>query len=108
MEVFEFPLVNGWALKEVQKYGKKGGSKHIKKKVILILEQCFLAGNVDKSQRMNAQEMLDFLNLKVREKEIESSDLPKLTTIQGWITRYSAQLRERSVQATVDIESQST
>jgi hypothetical protein len=93
LEVFEFPLVSGWALKEVQKYGKKGGSKHIKKKVILILEQCFLAGNVDKSQRMNAQ---------------ESSDLPKLTTIQGWITRYSAQLRERSVQATVDIESQST
>jgi hypothetical protein len=27
----EFPLSSGWATKEVQKYGKKGGRKCIKK-----------------------------------------------------------------------------
>lgn len=53
---------------------------------------------------MDAQEMLDFLNLKVVEGEIESSDLPKLTTIQGWINRYSAQLRERNARAMISVE----
>ena len=67
------------------------------KKIVLILEQCFLAGNVDKSYRMNAQDMLNVLESKVGE-EIKSSDLPKLQTIQGWITKYSAQLCEKNAQ----------
>ena len=67
------------------------------KKIVLILEQCFLAGNVDKSYQMNAQDMLNVLESKVGE-EIKSSDLPKLQTIQGWITKYSAQLHEKNAQ----------
>jgi hypothetical protein len=106
VEVSKFPLTGGWALKEVQKYGKKGGGKRMKKKIVYILEQCFLAGNIDKSCRMSAQEMLDYLKLKMEEGEIESSDLPKLSTIQGWITRFTAQLREKSAQATIGVESQ--
>ena len=35
---------------------------------------------------MNSQEMLDVLKSKVEEGVIESSDLPRLPTIQGWIT----------------------
>lgn len=76
----------------------------MKKKIILTLEQCFLTGNIDKSYRMNAQDMLDVLKLKVEEGEIEISDLPKLSTIQGWITRYTAQLREKGAQTTLEVE----
>jgi len=94
----EFPLTSGWATKEVQKYGKKGGGKRIKKKISAILEECFLVGNVDKSHRMTAQDMRDLLTLKAQEGEIENLDIPKVTTIQGWITRYAAQLREKSAQ----------
>jgi hypothetical protein len=94
----EFPLACGWATKEAQKYGKKGGGKRIKKKISAILEECFLVGNVDKSHRMTAQDMWDLLTLKAQEGEIESVDIPKVTTIQGWITRYAAQLREKSAQ----------
>ena len=54
-----------------------------------------MAENVDKSYRMTAQDMW---NLKVQEEEIESLDIPKVTTIQGWITRYAAQLHEKSAQ----------
>ena len=94
----EFPLSSGWATKEVQKYGKKGSGKRIKKRILAILEECFLAGNVDKSYRMTAQDMWNLLTLKAQEGEIESSEIPKVTTIQGWITRYAAQLREKSAQ----------
>ena len=62
MNVTEFPLASGWATKEVQKYGKKGGGKRIKKRICAILEECFLVGNVDKSHRMTAQDMWNFLN----------------------------------------------
>jgi len=48
----EFPLSSGWATKEVQKYGEKGSGKRIKKRILAILEEYFLAGNVDKSYRM--------------------------------------------------------
>ena len=99
MDVSEFPLSSDWATKEVQKYGKKGGGKRIKKKILAILEECFLAGNIDKSHRMTAQDMWDFLTSKAQEGEIESLDVPKVITIQGWITRYAAQLREKSAQA---------
>ncbi len=95
LDIAKFPLSSGWATKEVQKYGKKGGEKHIKKRISAILEECFLAENVDKSYRMTAQDMW---NLKAQEEEIESLDIPKVTTIQGWITRYAAQLREKSAQ----------
>ena len=98
MNATEFPLTSGWATKEVQKYGKKGGGKRIKKKISAILEECFLVGNVDKSHRMTAQDMRDLLTLKAQEGEIENLDIPKVTTIQGWIMRYAAQLREKSAQ----------
>ena len=98
MNATEFPITSGWATKEVQKYGKKGGGKRIKKKISAILEECFLVGNVDKSHRMTAQDMRDLLTLKAQEGEIENLDIPKVTTIQGWITRYAAQLREKSAQ----------
>ncbi|CAB4474138.1 unnamed protein product [Rhizophagus irregularis] len=101
-DITEFPLSSGWATKEVQKYGKKGGGKRIKKSISAILEECFLAGNVDKSYRMTAQDMWNLLTLKAQEGEIESSDIPKVTTIQGWITRYAAQLREKSAQTVLE------
>ncbi len=65
MDATEFPLTGGWATKEVQKYGKKGSGKRIKKKISAILEEYFLVGNVDKSHRMNAQDMWDLLTLKI-------------------------------------------
>ncbi|RIA95636.1 hypothetical protein C1645_733919 [Glomus cerebriforme] len=94
----EFPLPSGWVTKEVQKYGKKGSEKRIKKRILAILEECFLAGNVDKNYRITAQDMWNLLTLKAQEKEIESSEIPKVMTIQDWITRYAAQLHEKSAQ----------
>jgi len=43
----EFPLKPGWALKENQKMGNKGGGKRISKKVIQYLQAYFHAGNLN-------------------------------------------------------------
>ena len=98
LDMTEFPLSSGWATKKVQKYGKKGSGKRINKRILAILEECFLAGNVDKSYRMTAQDMWNLLTLKAQGGEIESSEIPKVMTIQGWIIHYAAQLREKSAQ----------
>ncbi|RHZ61419.1 hypothetical protein Glove_347g11 [Diversispora epigaea] len=50
-------LICGWALKSMQKYGKKGGGKHISKKVWNLLQEYFLEGNIDKSERHTAESM---------------------------------------------------
>ena len=47
---------------------------------------------------MTAQDMWNLLTLRAQKGEIESLDIPKVMTIQGWITRYAAQLREKSAQ----------
>ena len=40
--------------------------------------------------------MWNLLTLKAQEKEIESSEIPKIMTIQSWITCYAAQLHEKN------------
>ena len=91
----EFPLESGWALKSKQKYGKKGGGKRISKRVWKLLEEYFLEGDVDKSKRLTATTMLESLRKKVEEGELDEEEIPKLQTIQGWISRYSAQHRQK-------------
>ena len=60
-------MPSGWALKENQKYGKKGGGKRISKSVVVILQSLFLSGNADKSHRCSAKDMLKVLNEKAQE-----------------------------------------
>jgi len=66
------------------------------------LKECFLAENVDKSYWMIAQDIWNLLTLKVQEEEIESLDIPKVTTIQDWIMLYAAQLHEKSAQIALE------
>jgi len=63
----EFALSSGWALKEKQKFGKKGGGKRISKNVISYLEAYFLAGDINKSEKYTAQEMHNELKELVEE-----------------------------------------
>ncbi|RGB38604.1 hypothetical protein C1646_805969 [Rhizophagus diaphanus] len=81
--IYDFPLVSRWELKSKQKYGKKGGEKSIPK-------------------RMYA---LENLKSKVEEGELEDDKIPKLQTIQGWISRYSAQHRQKMAEMSVEASS---
>ena len=92
-----FSLSSGWALKENQKFGKKGGGKRISKHVVPYLEAYFLAGDVDKSERYTAQEMYNELKELVEKGILEKEAIPKVSTIGNWITRYAQ--AHRKVQA---------
>lgn len=90
----DFSLPSGWALKERQKFGKKGEGKRISKYVIPYLEAYFLAGDVDKSEKYTAQEMYNELKELVEEGILEAEEIPKVSTIGNWITRYAQELHK--------------
>ena len=86
----EFPLKSGWALKEYQKMGNKGGGKRISKKVIQYLQGYFHAGNLNPKDWYTAGKMHENLKELANEKEISVDEIPEVKTIKGWIGRYSA------------------
>jgi hypothetical protein len=101
----DFALSSGWALKENQKFGKKGGGKRISKNVISYLEAYFLAGDINKSEKYTAQEMHNELKGLVEEGVLEEEEIPKVSTISNWIARYAQahrKLRAQQALALVD------
>jgi hypothetical protein len=78
-------------LKENQEFGKKGGGKHMPDKVVELLKIFFHTGDVHKSERYTPKEMLEELKKNVEIGELEITDVPRLSTIENWISRYSRQ-----------------
>ena len=62
------------------------------------LEGFFLAGNVNKTDRMSAKDMVIQLKQLAEEGEIQESEVPEIKTVEGWITRYSASLHKKSAE----------
>nr|CAG8517254.1 7859_t:CDS:2 [Entrophospora candida] len=89
-----FELKKGWALKGNQKYGKRGGGKRMTKRVKSYLEGYFLAGNINKSDRMAADEMVSELQVLAQEGEIPIEEVPGKTTVANWIKHYAAGLKQ--------------
>ncbi|RIB27357.1 hypothetical protein C2G38_2137871 [Gigaspora rosea] len=81
---------SGWALKENQMYGKKGGGKRMTETVKEILKSFFHAGDEDKSERYTAKDMLQDLQQREQMGELETEEIPQLKTIENWISRYSS------------------
>ncbi|RGB36245.1 hypothetical protein C1646_697650, partial [Rhizophagus diaphanus] len=94
----DFALSSGWALKEHQKFGKKGGGKRISKNVIPYLEAYFLARDINKSKKYTAQEMHNELKGLVKEGVLEEEEILKISTISNWIARYAQTHRKLKAQ----------
>ncbi|RIB28493.1 hypothetical protein C2G38_2157852 [Gigaspora rosea] len=86
----------GWALKENQAYGVRGGRKRMSENVKGLLERFFLNGNLNVRDRMIVQEMHDELYKFVESGEINEEDIPKVSTIKGWIATYSRALKRNT------------
>ncbi|RHZ56311.1 hypothetical protein Glove_402g101 [Diversispora epigaea] len=80
----------------MQKYSKKGGGKRILKKVWNLLQEYFLEGNIDKSERHTAESMFFQLKQCAENGIIDKEEIPKLETIRNWISRYASQYRQEA------------
>lgn len=93
---FQFPM--GWALKSNQKLGGKGKGKRMKKQVKELLKSFFLNGNLSQKDKMSAKDMYNELLVFVESGEMEAEDVPKITTIQNWISTYARTFKEQATE----------
>ncbi|RHZ51445.1 hypothetical protein Glove_478g10 [Diversispora epigaea] len=94
----DFPLNKGWALKENQKLGNRGGGKRMTKKVKNLLEGFFMNGNMNTKDKLDAQGMQNELLRFVKSGEISKEDIPKVSTIQNWIVTFSRAWKEQATE----------
>jgi hypothetical protein len=78
----------GFALKSNQKYGKKGGKK-FDLNIIKRLKSMFLAVNIEKSKKYSPEDMLKELRRLAESNELEAENIPSLSQIKSWISRFS-------------------
>ena len=92
----------GWALKSNQKLGGKGKGKRMKKKVKDLLKSFFLNGNLNQKDKMSAKDMYNELLTFVESGELEAEDVPKIVTIQNWISAYARTFKEQATENMVN------
>ena len=85
----------GWALKSNQKVGGKGKGKRMTKQVKELLKSFFLNGNLNQKDKMSAKDMYNELLIFVESGEIEAEDVPKIITIQNWISTYARTFKDK-------------
>ncbi|CAG8797889.1 12688_t:CDS:2, partial [Gigaspora margarita] len=91
-----FPLNLGWALKHNQQLGKRGG-RHISPNIVSAIKTFFMAGQLDKSNRFTAKEMVNKLQEIAKSGEISDDDkIPTEQAIKSWISRFSKSSKELS------------
>ena len=83
LDIESFPLVSGWALQSNQKYGKKGSEKRMMATVKAYLERYFLVGNVNKTDRISAKDMVTQLQHLASEDGIQSDDVSEIKMVEG-------------------------
>jgi len=82
-------FTSGWALKENEKIYQRDQTKRMSACIKTLLEHIFHTGTANSQQKMNAQQMQEELLQRVEQGELELGDVPKTTTIQSWISRFS-------------------
>ena len=92
----------GWVFPANAKFGKKGKGKKIKAKIVNLLKQFFLNGNINPKDKLTAQEMHMELEEFARSGEIDNDDIPQVSTIHNWIGRYSREFNREGTIIALD------
>ncbi|CAB4410646.1 unnamed protein product [Rhizophagus irregularis] len=86
-------FVSGWALKSNKNYKRKSW-KRISKSAKHLLENMFHTGTANPNNKFSAQQMYEELVRRVQLGELDENDVPKISTIQNWITGFSRKWKE--------------
>ncbi|CAG8717613.1 15943_t:CDS:1, partial [Cetraspora pellucida] len=91
-----FSLNLGWALKQNQQLGRRGG-KRILPNIVSALKTFFMAGQLDQSNRFTAKDMVNRLQEMVKNGEIsEDDEISTEQAVKSWISRFFKSLKELS------------
>lgn len=93
-------LKPGFALKSNQKYGKKGGKK-FDLNIIERLKSMFLAGEIEKSNKYSPEDMLKELQRLAESNELEAENIPSLSQIKSWISRFSQKHKKQAAKTQI-------
>jgi len=88
-------LKPGFALKSNQTYGRKGGKK-FDMNVVERLKAMFLAGDIEKSEKYTAKDMLKELQRLVENNELEAENILSLSQVKSWISRLGQQHKKQA------------
>ena len=86
-------FVSGWALKFNKNY-KWEPWKRISKSVKHLLENMFHTRTANPNNKFSAQQMHEELARRVQFGELDENDVPKVSTIQNWISNFSRKWKE--------------
>lgn len=89
-------MLPGFALKSRQKLGKKGGGQRLNLEVVERLKVMFIQGNINKNMKLSSKDMLEKLKNMSDDGEIEKENIPKLTQIESWISRFNQQYKKEA------------
>jgi hypothetical protein len=92
---------SGWALKE-NEIRTREPVKRMTVEIKRLLEIMFHTGTANPRQKMNAQQMHEELLQRVQQGELCEEDIPKVSTIQNWISGFSRRWKEAMALRSMD------
>ncbi|EXX57761.1 hypothetical protein RirG_204100 [Rhizophagus irregularis DAOM 197198w] len=72
------------------------------KQVKELLKSFFLNGNLNQKDKMSAKDMYNELLTFVESGELKAEDVPKIITIQNWISAYARTFKEQATENMVN------
>ncbi|CAG8834227.1 6845_t:CDS:2, partial [Gigaspora margarita] len=80
----------------------QGAGKRITSTVKSYLESYFLVGNMNKTDRMTAKNIVEQLRILAEEGEISFEDIPEVVKVANWITWYAASLKKHIAETAIE------
>ncbi|CAG8784541.1 20951_t:CDS:2, partial [Cetraspora pellucida] len=91
-----------WTLHENFAYDKQDRSKQMSDAVKKMLEQMFLQENIYAKNQMTATDIYNKLKEFANNSELEQDKMPKVLTIQRWISQYHKMFLEQATRTALD------
>ena len=93
---------SGWALKENEKTKTREPVRRMMAEVKRLLEIIFHTEIANPCQKMNAQQMHEELLQRVQKGELYEENIPKVPTIQNWISGFLRRWKEAMALRSMD------
>ena len=99
---YKFSISYGMGIKKQSKIRRKRKRKKNEKTSKRIIKSFFLNGNLNQNDKMSAKDMYNELLVFVESGELKAENIPKIITIQNWISSYARTFKEQATENMVN------